>query len=427
MENFRDVADAGEALGILDARPRRAGLSRRFAAALGALAAGDGSAAARRRDSSPRTAGRRSGRPRPCCCASRRRAAAPRDRRRDPLAALRALRQALALRAELVRVGPARRRRRCRGPSISVGNLTFGGTGKTPFVEFLARRLRFEGWRPGDPLARLRPALARRRRRLGGGGPAGRRRARAATSRSPSRARVAGVLVVVAERRAEAARRAADLGADLLPAGRRVPAPGRAARRRTCCCSTRGTPSAAGAFRPRGRLREPVAALRRADAFVFTRVDRGRAAAGRSRAIARLAPGRARLSCAHPRRRACATRTARRSTRSRCPPRRCLAVCGVAQPAEIRRDAARARPLARGAPRVPRPPALRRRGTSRGSATPPSAAGASFVLTTEKDAVKLAGRIGLPIVTVRLGVEVEEPGFFPFLAARLPARRRSPA
>jgi tetraacyldisaccharide-1-P 4'-kinase len=40
----------------------------------------------------------------------------------------------------------------------------------------------------------------------------------------------------------------------------------------------------------------------------------------------------------------------------------------------------------------------------------------SWVLTTEKDAVKLSGRLRLPLVTVRLAVEVEEPGFFPFLA-----------
>ena len=42
-------------------------------------------------------------------------------------------------------------------------------------------------------------------------------------------------------------------------------------------------------------------------------------------------------------------------------------------------------------------------------------------MTTEKDAVKLAGRTPLPLVTVRLAVEVAEPGFFAFLAARLPA------
>ncbi|WP_165227998.1 tetraacyldisaccharide 4'-kinase [Aquisphaera insulae] len=36
---------------------------------------------------------------------------------------------------------------RARVPVISVGNLTLGGTGKTPMVEWLARRYRREGWR----------------------------------------------------------------------------------------------------------------------------------------------------------------------------------------------------------------------------------------------------------------------------------------
>ena len=46
--------------------------------------------------------------------------------------------------------------------------------------------------------------------------------------------------------------------------------------------------------------------------------------------------------------------------------------------------------------------------------------GSSGIVTTEKDAVKLWGRVRLPIVAVRLSVEVLEPGFFPFLASRLP-------
>jgi len=48
--------------------------------------------------------------------------------------------------------------------------------------------------------------------------------------------------------------------------------------------------------------------------------------------------------------------------------------------------------------------------------------GATFVVTTEKDAVKLAGRVGLPLLTVRLAVEVEEPEFFPFVASRIGPR-----
>jgi hypothetical protein len=47
--------------------------------------------------------------------------------------------------------------------------------------------------------------------------------------------------------------------------------------------------------------------------------------------------------------------------------------------------------------------------------------GASWIVTTEKDVAKLSGRTELPLLTVRLSVEVEEPGFFSFVTARLKA------
>src|SRR5512136_964415 len=34
-------------------------------------------------------------------------------------------------------------------PVVSVGNITVGGTGKTPVVELLSRRLKEQGFRPG--------------------------------------------------------------------------------------------------------------------------------------------------------------------------------------------------------------------------------------------------------------------------------------
>jgi tetraacyldisaccharide-1-P 4'-kinase len=52
-------------------------------------------------------------------------------------------------------------------------------------------------------------------------------------------------------------------------------------------------------------------------------------------------------------------------------------------------------------------------------------AGASFVVTTEKDAVKLSGRLTLPLLAVRLSVEVAEPDFFGFLASRLPVSAKT--
>jgi tetraacyldisaccharide 4'-kinase len=45
--------------------------------------------------------------------------------------------------------------------------------------------------------------------------------------------------------------------------------------------------------------------------------------------------------------------------------------------------------------------------------------GASWIVTTEKDAVKLWGRVAAPVVAIRLSVEVVEPGFFAFLASRI--------
>jgi tetraacyldisaccharide 4'-kinase len=42
-----------------------------------------------------------------------------------------------------------RRRRRLHAPVISVGNITAGGTGKTPMVLHLTRRLKEAGWHPG--------------------------------------------------------------------------------------------------------------------------------------------------------------------------------------------------------------------------------------------------------------------------------------
>ncbi len=75
----------------------------------------------------------------------------------------------MRLRAELYRRGVLRATR-LPGKTISVGNLTLGGTGKTPLVIWLARELQQAGYRPGilargygrrdeNELVILRPAL----------------------------------------------------------------------------------------------------------------------------------------------------------------------------------------------------------------------------------------------------------------------------
>jgi tetraacyldisaccharide 4'-kinase len=306
-------------------------------------------------------------------------------------------------------------------PSISVGNLTFGGTGKTPFVEFLARRFRFEGWRP----AVLSRGYGRATRGVvvvsTGGGPlvppdqGGDEPVALARSTS-------GVLVVVGERRAEAARRAADLGADLflLDDGFQHLA---VRRDVNLLLLDARDPFGGGKLAPAGRLREPIAAVGRADAVIFTRVDRGAPGADARALLARLAP---RAPVFHARIRPTGLRDEHGAPIDveALSPRRLLAVCGIANPAEFGATLAElgVAPEERLDFRDHQRYGPRQLARLRSAA---DRTGASLIVTTEKDAVKLAGRAPLPVVTVRLGVEVEESGFFALLSARLPARAES--
>ena len=288
--------------------------------------------------------------------------AAPGDRRRDrsprspPLSA----RRPRSAGAPDCTRADASRRTRLPLPSISVGNLTFGGTGKTPFVEFLARRFRFEGWRP----AILSRGYGRRTRGVvvvsAGDGPLVTPDDGGDEPVALARAAGAGIVVVVGERRADAAQRAAELGADLLLLDdgyqhlavrrdvnlllldSRDPFGGRAA-------PAGGPPPRAGRG---GRARRRASSSRAATAAGLR--------PARWTTIARLNPGRARLPRVDPRRGPDATRRARASRPPRLEPRRAISRVRRREPGRIRGDAARPRPGARGAPRVLGPPALRR-------------------------------------------------------------------
>ena len=324
--------------------------------------------------------------------------------------------KALSLRAELYATGRFESHPLPR-PSVSVGNLTLGGTGKTPFVEFLARRLRFDGWRPA--------ILSRGYGRLShgvvvvsaGDGPIVPLEEGGDEPVALARA-LSGVLVVVGERRAEAARRAADLGADLflLDDGFQHLA---VRRDVDLLLLDSRDPFGGGSFPPRGRLREPVAALRRADAIVFTRVNRGAPPPDALREISRLHPA---VPLFHARIRPASLRDETGSTveADSLGKRRCLGVCGIANGREF---AATLRELSL-APEEVLEFRDHQRYRERHLARIRSAAqrvGASWIVTTEKDAAKLSGRTELPLLTVRLSVEVDEPDFFPFLTTRLKA------
>ncbi|HSS43789.1 MAG TPA: tetraacyldisaccharide 4'-kinase [Thermoanaerobaculia bacterium] len=300
-------------------------------------------------------------------------------------------------------------------PVISVGNLTLGGTGKTPFVEFLARRLRFEGRRP----AILSRGYGRSSRGVvvvsTGEGP------RVDASEGGDEPvelarRLTGVIIVVARHRLDAAREAERLGADLflLDDGYQHL---RVQRDVNLLLLDARDPFGGGRFPPGGRLREPLSALSRADAFIFTRVEPGAPSPAARRTVERWNRG-APIFTARIRPVGVFDEKGSALEDPGLATRRFVAVCGIAQPdtfttalaeldlfAEARivfgdHHRYRNRDLARIALEVDR-------------------TGSSWVLTTEKDAGKLRGRLSLPIATVRLAVDLVEPGFFAFLTSCL--------
>lgn len=305
-------------------------------------------------------------------------------------------------------------------PVVSVGNLTFGGTGKTPLAEFLARRLRFQGFRP----AILSRGFGRRSRGAvvvsrgegplvspdeGGDEPVALAR------------RLPGVAILVGERRVEAARAAAQLGADLflLDDGYQHLAVRREAN---LLLLDAFDPFGGGKLPPAGRLREPLSAIERADAVVFTRIDRGHPTEEAERTVALLHPEapvfHASIRPDGLRDEAGSPVDVREVAR-----RRCVAACGVARPDGFAASLSEL-DLSPEETFVFRDHHRYEDRDLRSIRQAADRTGAAFLVTTEKDAVKLAGRFSLPVVTVRLAVEVVEPNFFPWLAERIGGRER---
>ena len=154
-------------------------------------------------------------------------------------------------------------------PVVSVGNLSFGGTGKTPSVIALVRDLVRRERRPAvltrgygrstaDPVVVLGPDMV----------PAA---AVAGDEPVEMARRLPGVPIVVDPDRARGAREAAARGADVL-----VLDDGfqhlRMERDLDLLVVDAGDPWGGGHLPPRGRLREPVSALARASAVLVTKL-----------------------------------------------------------------------------------------------------------------------------------------------------------
>lgn len=140
-------------------------------------------------------------------------------------------------------------------PVVSVGNITAGGTGKTPLVTWLARRLVQEG---------RRPAVVSRGYRAGGDG----RNDEAALLAEL----VPGLVQVSHRNRNQAIAQAAAAGADvvLLDDGFQHLA---AQRDLDLVLVDMWAPFGGGRVLPAGLLREPLTGLARADLIVLSRTD----------------------------------------------------------------------------------------------------------------------------------------------------------
>ncbi|HTS10502.1 MAG TPA: tetraacyldisaccharide 4'-kinase [Candidatus Limnocylindrales bacterium] len=154
------------------------------------------------------------------------------------------------------------RRRRLEGKVISVGNLTVGGTGKTPMVAWIASRLLTEGKRVGI----LTRGYRGRGEELPGGEPS------------------SDEVRLLKARLGDAV--ALGVGADRLAAGQRLSAKGvewfvlddgfqhlQLERNVDIVLVDASNPFGGGHLLPAGRLREPRSALSRADFVVITRSE----------------------------------------------------------------------------------------------------------------------------------------------------------
>jgi len=299
-------------------------------------------------------------------------------------------------------------------PVVSVGNLCLGGGGKTPFTAALARRLSDRGARVvvlsrGYRRSTRGPLVVSR-----GDGPL--LSAEACGDEPHLLARsLPGVGVVVAERRIDGGRLALETleprpDLILLDDGFAHVA---LARDVDLLLFPASDPWGGGRLPPGGRLREPLAAARHADAVVLTGAggegDEGPALAEALRPFGFEGPGFASRTEARP---------ARLDGGDDVPAGTAVfAVAAIARPGSFFASARAAgyRPVGQRAFRDHAAYSARRLAALERAARD---AGAAVVLTTEKDLPKLAGRIGLPVATLPIEAR-PEPELGAWLEARL--------
>jgi tetraacyldisaccharide 4'-kinase len=319
------------------------------------------------------------------------------------------------LRLQLYRSG-LRKVRRAARPVVSIGNVAAGGTGKTPFVRYLARELASRGKHP----AILTRGYGRTTR---GTVVVSRGEGLAVTvpeagDEAALLARALPHVPIVADAvRFRGAATAESLGVPvdlhLLDDGFSHVA---LARDVDIVLLDATAPDAGGDFLPAGRLREPLSALARADLIVVTKCEQADPSAAIELA-ARHARGiplfRARTVVT-----GIFDRDGTRVEPANLPPGTVVAVAGLAHPEAFFATVDRLgiSPAAS----LPFPDHARygdfRIGRILRAA---EETGATALLTTEKDAVKLEGAVPLPVFRVAIEMRVDEPSFVSEVLARL--------
>lgn len=298
-------------------------------------------------------------------------------------------------------------------PVISVGNITAGGTGKTPLVAWLARAVAREGRRPcvltrgyGRKDERVRVVVSDGERLL----------ADAATGGDEPRLLAEALLgtasVVSCADRAGAGHWALEhLGAEvfILDDGFQHL---RLARDLDIVTVDATSPWGGGRLLPRGRLREPPSELRRANCVVITRADLAGDVRVTREKIVRLTGGRAAVLEA----RARTSRVRRLDAGAEiefenvAPPSPVAAFCATGNPhaffAHLRNDG-REPVYARAFPDHH----AYTQGDVDGLAREAERGGARALLTTAKDAVKLRElESKLPVYVVEIELELDDMG-----------------
>jgi tetraacyldisaccharide 4'-kinase len=334
----------------------------------------------------------------------------------DALAALYGT--AVASRLAAYRRGFLPVRRACR-PVLSVGNVAAGGAGKTPFVRWLAGELLARGQRPTI----LTRGYGRKSRGTvvvsNGAGVVASVRDSGDEPALLARALPSVPIVADARRlRAASAAEALAPGATLhlLDDGFSHVA---LERDLDVVLLDAAWPDAGGSLLPAGRLREPLASLARADLIVVTKTEQADASRARELA-ARWAPG-VPVYLAATRVLGIRDGAGLEVDAGNLPGATCVAVAGLAHPGAFFSTLARLgiAPVATLAFRDHEPYASMALGRIEKAA---EESGATAVVTTEKDAVKLEGRLALPVYRVAVDMPVLEPGFVAEALARLAQR-----